>query len=305
MKEVGGVNCPAYLFLIRKTKMGNWFKRQRRFLITLLMLAPGFLGFFGLFLYPMLVTVIRSLRPERQDIGWTLENYADVLGKARFREAVVLTFVLAVSSTLLSVVLSVPLALALREKVRGHRLFRLTILIPITVPGLIGALGLLLLWASNGWINLFLVKVVPFIKEPARVNYTVPGLIIFYLWHYFPYTAVTTLATLEGLDRSIEEAASVVGANSWQVIRYVVLPLIMPGILAGSVLTFMAAFGAFSIPLITGGNYRPLSVFLYTQINFSPPRWSAASAIAVIMAFLQVIFLSLYMRSLRRPEVSR
>jgi len=83
----------------------------------------------------------------------------------------------------------------------------------------------------------------------------------------------------------------------------VVIPLIMPGILAGSVLTFMAAFGAFSIPLIAGGNYRPLSVEIYRQINFTPARWSAASARAVIMALLQVAFLTIYMRILRRPAV--
>ena len=64
----------------------------------------------------------------------------------------------------------------------------------------------------------------------------------------------------------------------------------------------MAAFGSFSIPLVTGGNYRPLSVAIYTQIkSFSPARWSMGSAMSVVMAILQVTFLSIYMRVLRRP----
>ena len=163
-------------------------------------------------------------------------------------------------------------------------------------------MGLLLLFGSRGWVNLFLLRFVPFVDEPARINYTMPGLILFYTWLYFPFTAVTTLSTLEGLDPALEEAAAVSGANHWQVLRYVVVPLIMPGILAGSVLTFMAAFGAFSIPLVAGGNYRPLSVEIYRQINFSPARWSAASARAVIMAALQVAYLTAYMRILRRPS---
>jgi ABC-type Fe3+ transport system permease subunit len=74
----------------------------------------------------------------------------------------------------------------------------------------------------------------------------------------------------------------------------------MPGILAGSVLTFMNAFGSFSIPLMAGGNYRPLSVEIYKQIDFVPARWSAASARAMIMAALQVVFLTIYMRILKR-----
>ena len=123
---------------------------------------------------------------------------------------------------------------------------------------------------------------------PLQINYTVPGLILFYLWLYFPYTFLTTMSTLEALDPGIEEAAQVSGANRWQVLRHIVLPLIAPGILSGSVLTFMSAFGAFSIPLVAGGDYRPLSVEIYKQIQlFIPARWSQASAMAVIMGILK------------------
>jgi len=277
---------------------------RRQNLVTLLLLLPGLAGFFGLFFYPILVTIGRSLRPEGQATGFTLANYAGFLGDPATRGIIGLTFFLAISSTLLSIVLSVPLALALRTKPRAHRLFRMTILIPITVPGLIGALGLLLFWGSRGWFNLFLLQVVG-LKDPVQVNYTLAGLVIFYVWHYFSYTATTTLSTLEGLDPAIEEAASVAGADFWQVLRYVVIPLITPGILSGSVLSFMAAFGAFSIPLITGGSYRPWSVTIYKQIElFIPARWSTASAMGVVMAILQVIFLTIYMRILRRPSAS-
>jgi ABC-type Fe3+ transport system permease subunit len=274
----------------------------RTALITLLMLSPGLAGFFGLFFYPMAVTVVRSLRPEGETTGWTLLHYVKFMAEPRARQVIILTFVLSIGATLLSILFSIALCLIIRRKPRGNRFFRLTMLIPRVVPGLIGALGLLLLFGSRGWVNLFLIQVIPFIDEPVSINYTIPGLILFYTWLYFPFTAVTTLSTLEGLDPAIEEAADVAGANRWQVLRHVVIPLIMPGILAGSVLTFMMAFGAFSIPLIAGGNYRPLSVEIYRQINFTPARWSAASARAMIMALLQVVFLTVYMRILRRPS---
>jgi putative spermidine/putrescine transport system permease protein len=276
--------------------------RLRSIWITLLMLSPGLLGFFGLFFYPMMVTLVRSLRPEGQQVGWTFQHYVTFLMEARARDVIVLTFVLSIGATLGSILLSIPLCLALRRKLRGHRFYRLTMLVPRVVPGLIGALGLLLLFGSRGWLNLFLIQFIPFINEPISINYTILGLIVFYIWLYFPFTALTTLSTLEALDPAIEEAAEVSGASRWQVLRHVVIPLIMPGILAGSVLTFMSAFGAFSIPLIAGGNYRPLSVEIYKQIDLTPARWSAASARAMIMALLQVIFLTLYMRTLRRPS---
>jgi ABC-type Fe3+ transport system permease subunit len=275
---------------------------RRSFLVTLMMLLPGLAGFFGLFFYPMMVTVVRSLRPEGETVGWTLSHYAKFLSEPRARDVILLTFLLSIGATLCSIVFSVALCLILRRKPRGDRFFRLTLLIPRVVPGLIGALGLLLLFGSRGWVNLFLIQFIPFVDEPVTINYTIPGLILCYTWLYFPFTALTTLSTLEGLDPAIEEAAGVAGANNWQRLRHIVIPLIMPGILAGSVLTFMAAFGAFSIPLIAGGNYRPLSVEIYRQINFTPARWSAASARAMIMALLQVAFLTIYMRILRRPS---
>jgi putative spermidine/putrescine transport system permease protein len=269
--------------------------------ITFFLLLPSLLCFFGLFFYPMLLTIVLSFRPEGQEVGWTLENYLAFLRDPDGRWVILLTFILALGATALSVLVSVPLSLVLRAKVRGHQLFRLMILVPLVIPGLIGALGLLLFWGTRGWFNLFLLQFVPFVTRPLAVNYTIHGLIFFYVWLYFPYTCITTMSALEALDPSIEEAGAVVGANRWQVLRHIVLPLITPGILAGSVLTFMAAFGAFSVPLIAGGDYRPLAVEIYKQISIPiPARWSAASAIAMVMGFLQVVFLTVYMRVVRR-----
>jgi ABC-type Fe3+ transport system permease subunit len=281
--------------------MTSFWRTNSTGLVTLLLLLPALAGFFGLFFYPMLLTVILSFRPEGQTVGWTLQNYATFLRDPDGQWVVSLTFLLALGATALSVLLSVPLSLILRRKVQGHQFYRLMVLVPLVIPGLIGALGLLLFWGPRGWFNLFLLQFVPLVTSPVAVNYTLHGLIFFYVWLYFPYTCVTTLSALEALDPSIEEAGAVAGATPWQVLRHIVLPLITPGILAGSVLTFMAAFGAFSVPLIAGGNYRPLSVEIYKQISVPiPAHWSAASAIAVIMGALQVAFLALYMRLVRR-----
>ena len=284
--------------------MRLFWSRHRETLITLLLLLPGFAAFFGLFLYPFMITVLLSLRPEGQDAGWTLEHYVAFLSDPHGRDVIGLTFVLAIGTTVLSILLSVPLALILRQKLAGHRFFRGVTLVPLVVPGLIGALGLILLFGNRGWFNLFIRDVLPFIPNPVRINYTVYGLMMFYVWLYSPYTLLTTLSSLEGLDPAIEEAAQVSGANRWRVLRHIVLPLITPGILSGSVLTFMAAFGAFSIPLVAGGDYRPLSVEVYKQIQiFIPAHWSQASAIAVLMGLMQVMFLTFYMRVLRGRRI--
>lgn len=278
----------------------TFWRRHSAHGITLLLLSPAILCFIGLFLYPVLLTLVLSFRPEGQTAGWTLVNYTAFLSDPDGRWVILLTFILSLGATVFSILLSVPLSLVLRAKVRGHQFYRLMVLVPLVVPGLIGALGLLLFWGVRGWFNLSLLQLFG-VPSPLRVNYTIHGLILFYVWLYFPYTCVTTLSALESLDQGIEEAGAVVGANRWQVLRHIVLPLIAPGILAGSVLTFMAAFGAFSVPLIAGGDYRPLAVEIYKKISVPiPGHWSAASAIAIVMGILQVGFLALYMRFVRR-----
>ena len=279
-----------------------WRKYEQN-AITLLLLLPAFAAFFGLFFYPILITFIQSFRPEGLTDGFTFANYINFLGDPNGRDVIILTFVLAIGATFFSLLFSIPLALILREKVRGHRFFRLLVLVPMMVPGLIGALGLLLFFGSRGWFNLAIL-LLPFVQEPLTINYTLQGLILFYVWLYFPYTCLTTLSALEGLDRAVEEAGAVAGANPRQVLRYLIIPQIIPGVLAGSVLTFMTAFGAFSIPLIAGGNYRPLSVQIYKEVSsYIPAHWSAASAMAIVMGILQVTALTLYMRLLRQRQV--
>ena len=77
--------------------------RSRTVLVTLLMLLPGLAAFFGLFFYPMMVTVVRSLRPEGEQVGWTLEHYIKFLAEPSARSVIVLTFVLAIGATLASI----------------------------------------------------------------------------------------------------------------------------------------------------------------------------------------------------------
>ncbi len=149
--------------------------------------------------------------------------------------------------------------------------------------------------------NLFLIRFVPFIEEPIRINFTIHGLILFYTWLFFPYTCLTSLSAIESIDRNVEEAAAVSGANPWQVFRFILLPLTLPGIIAGSVITFILSFGALSIPLVLSGDHQSyiMAARIYTYAAVFR-KWEAACAMAVIMAAIQIVFLSIYMRISRR-----
>lgn len=304
------------------------FIKNKRTLLTLLMLAPGFIAFLGLFAYPMLITTLTSLRQGARPVdvtvgvtarewnpacdflandGFTLVHFCDFLFSNEGLYTIGLSLTISIAATLLAVLLSLPLVMILRERFRGNRFFRLLILAPMMIPGLIGALGLFLFWDKrSGWFNLFLTQVVPFVDDPIKFNFTLHGLILFYTWLFFPYTGLTTLSAVEAIDRSLEEAGAVSGATRWQVFRHILFPLILPGIIAGSVLTFILAFGALSIPLMLGGNYRAhiIGSRIYTFATVFR-KWEAASAMAVVMAAIQIILITVYMRVTRRKEVAR
>ena len=273
-------------------------RARRPGLITLLLLAPGFGAIAFLFLLPLWLVIRLSFAPEGTNTGFTFDNYASFLGSANGRGALFLTIELAVLATVFSIILSVPLALILRRPFRSNRAFRLLILLPLMIPGLVSAVGLRLFWGDVGWASLTL-QLLPFVGGPLHVVFTVPGLVLFYVWLFFPFTALLTLASLEGIDPAIEEAAEVSGASRARVLRHILLPLAVPGILAGSVLTFIESFGAFSIPLVAGGDFRPLAVQIYT-VSAIFLHWNQGAAMSVIMGASQVAFLVIYFRLLRR-----
>ncbi|TAM71963.1 MAG: ABC transporter permease subunit [Chloroflexota bacterium] len=280
--------------------LGPRLRARRSGLLTFLMLVPGIGAIIFLFLLPLWLVVELSFAPEGTDHGFTLANYATFLASDTLVGSFILSVILAVGATVFSIVLSVPLALVLRRPFHGNKLFRLLILLPLMVPALVSAVGLRIFWGDVGWANLT-IQLLPFVNGPIRIVFTVPGLVLFYVWLFFPYTALLTLAALEGVDPAVEEAAEVAGASRWKVLRHILLPLAVPGILAGSVLTFIESFGAFSVPLITGGDYRPLSVQIYT-VSAIFLHWNEGAAMSVIMGATQILFLVVYFRLLRRHQ---
>jgi putative spermidine/putrescine transport system permease protein len=248
----------------------------------------------GAFYYPLAYTVGQSVQPTK-GVGLTFANYIGFIASREGRGVLGLTLFLALGATLLSLVLSVPLALMLRRRFAGRAVMRFLIMLPIVIPALVGALGLLFLYDRTGWFNYFLVRVLGVVKQPVPIDYTIPGIILFYIWMFFPYSALAIISGLGAIDPALEEAELVMGATPWLVFRRVVLPLLKPSIWAGAVMVFLQCFGAFSVPLIAGGNYQVLSVRIFTVATVFL-NWPQASAMAVIMALVQIILVLAYGR---------
>ena len=85
-------------------------------------------------------------------------------------------------------------------------------MLPITIPALVGALGLVILYDRTGWLNVVLLDL-GLISNPLRIDYTIHGLILFYVWMFFPYGALVIMSGLGAIDPALEEAGGVMRAR--------------------------------------------------------------------------------------------
>ena len=246
------------------------------------------------FYFPVCSTIAGSLHAQAGG-AFGFVNYGKFLGSRAGLETLALTLLLSLAATVLAVGLSLPLALALRGPFRGKGTILFLMMLPIIIPTLVGALGLLILYDRAGWINFFLVRVLHVLKEPLLVDYTIPGLVIFYLWMFFPYGALVILSGASSIDPALEEAGAVMGARPLLMFRRVLLPLLRPSLLAGAIMIFLQCFGAFSVPLIAGGDHQPIAVRIYTVATVFLD-WNGASAMAVVMGVIQCVLVIAYQR---------
>ncbi len=251
-----------------------------------------------LVLYPLVLAILTSLEG-KQGIG--LSRYVAFFTTPKSYSILIQTLLISCLSTLGSILLSVPLAYVVRRSDRSRMFLRILTATPLAVPVLISAYALTLFFSEHGLFNYFVVRVLHLASQPLAISYTWLGLVLACVWRFFPYTALVVIGALEALDPSIEEAAYSTGARPSQVLVRITLPLLTPAIVTGSILTFIGAFGTFSIPLIMGRGQDVLSVVAYRYaLTFFD--WGAAATVVIVMAAVQLGLLGLYTRLLHRKD---
>jgi len=236
---------------------------------------------------------------------FTLDYYAEVLSDPGFLESLWLTFRLAFLSTLFSSILAVLFALVLRHSFRGSRLLTFIYQIPIPIPHLVVATGIVLLVSqsgllSRGAVNLGLTQTP---RDFPVMVFDQPGVAIqlTFLWKEVPFIGIVVLAILKSIGPQYEEIARTLGANSWQRFRYILLPLIMPGILSSSIIVFAFVFANYEIPLLLGVRY-PTTLPVMAYRSYQDPDLGLrpqAMAISIILAIVAILLLVAYRRLAR------
>jgi putative spermidine/putrescine transport system permease protein len=255
--------------------------------VTLLVI-PGVLFVVALFIYPFLYGLVLSFNPKQ---GSALANYVTFFSDPFLYDTIYTTLVIAVPVTLLNVVLSVPVAMRVRLMKR-QRLLTTILVIPITLGTVMVAEGLLTYLGPRGWLNRALLEF-GLVDSPIRLVHNYWGVMLSLVITGFPFTFLLTLSYITGIDPSLEQAGSMLGARARQRFFRILLPLLAPGLAITLALAFVQAFTVFPSAILLGapaGPTRVISIAAY-QAAFEQYDYSLASAIAMLMAAVQAVII--------------
>ena len=236
---------------------------------------------------------------------FTLQHYVDVLTDRNFLISLWLTFRIAFVSTLLSMILAVAFALVLRDTFAGSQLTTFVYQIPLPIPHLVAANGIVLLVTQSGLLARLLATA-GLLETPADFPILVfdragVAIILTYLWKEVPFIGLVVLAILKSVGPQFEELAQTLGANRWQRFWYVLLPLMMPGLLSTSIIVFAFVFASYEIPLLLGVRF-PTTLPVWAFRNYQDPDLALrpeAMAVSVILALIAILLLIAYRRLAR------
>ena len=272
-----------------------------------LMLLPAFAVLIVLFGGGMVIGVGQSFGyfPIIGLTDFTLQHYIDAVTDRNFLQSLWLTFRIAFWSTFLSCALAVAFALVLRQTFKGSKFWTFLFQVPLPIPHLVAANGIVLLVTQSGLLARFGVAA-GLMERPADFPIMVfdragMAIILTFLWKEVPFIGLVVLAILQGVGPQFEEIAQTLGANRWQRFWYVLMPLIMPGILSSSIIVFAFVFASYEIPLLLGVRF-PTTLPVLAFQNYQDPDLALrpqAMAISVILAIIAVALLAAYRRLAR------
>jgi len=210
------------------------------------------------------------------------------LAEPAVAEALRLSLVCATAATALCLLTGVPLAwLLARTDFRGRRLVRAAVTVPLVLPPVVGGVALLLVFGRRGLVGQYLDA-----WFGLSLPFTTTGVVLAEAFVAMPFLVIAVEGALRGADRRYEDAAATLGASRWLTFRRVTLPMIGPGVAAGTVLCWARALGEFGATITFAGNFpgetRTMPLAVYLALETDP---QAATVLSVLLLAVSVLVL--------------
>jgi thiamine transport system permease protein len=216
------------------------------------------------YIYPLLSIVVYSFG--RSSDNW-FSPFILAFRSPGIRNVLSFTFTQAILSTLLTLAVGLPGAFVLaRYNFRGKMLLRALTSIPFVLPTLVTAAAFNALLGSRGWINLVLMQVFSLSQPPLQLVNSLTAILIAHVFYNTTIVLRMVGDFWTHLDPRMAQAARTLGANRWQAMIHITLPLLAPAIIAASLLVFIFNFTSFGVILVLGGpRFSTIEVEIYTQ----------------------------------------
>ncbi len=254
------------------------------------------LGFFALFVvYPLFLILYQSVvDPGSGSV--TLDYFHKFLGRKYYWSTLVNSFAVTIVSTLAAALIGLPMAYVLRSvKVPGSKYLNILIVISYLSPPFIGAYAWIQLLGRNGFITKLMNSV---LGTNFDGIYGFAGIVLVFSLQSFPLIYMYVSGAMKNLDNSLNEAAESLGCTVFERVRQIILPLVMPSLLAGSLLVFMRVFSDFGTPMLIGEGFRTFPVLIYTQFMgevSTDDHFAAALCVIVVVITLVLFFMQRFL----------
>jgi spermidine/putrescine transport system permease protein len=211
---------------------------------------------------------------------------------------------LSFATTIMALIFGFPTAyfIATRsERTRAVWLFLITI--PFWTNLLIRTFAIMEVIRNEGIVNSLLVGL-GLVERPVQIMFTDFAIMLGMVYVYLPLMVLPLYASMEKLDFRLIEAGYDLYANRFQVLRRVVIPLVKPGIIAGSILVFIPSLGAYVTPRVLGGG-KNMMLGNFIELQFGQGRnWPLGAALAISLMAIVMIALLVYVRNASRAQIS-
>jgi putative spermidine/putrescine transport system permease protein len=217
--------------------------------------------------------------------AFSLDNYVKFFADPYYVAVLWTTFRVAILCTVVCLAMGLPLAYVLaRTSTRFKNVLIMLVVLPLFVGNAVRAAGWMVLLGSKGFINVILMRL-GVINQPLSIMYTEVAVVVGIIAVNLPYMVLTLQSVIEGINRSLEEAAFSLGAGPMTMVRRVLLPLALPGVLAGTILTFILSMNAYATPVLLGGpTFKMMGPLVYGQFQLNNWPFGASAAFVLMMA---------------------
>ncbi len=254
-------------------------------------------------LYPVVRVLSVSLSNEEGKL--TLLHFANFFRRPLFREALWNSLWSGLLVVFFGSLMAVPLAyFSARYEFRGKILLQTLATLPLVIPPFVGAVALQLILGRSGMVNLLLMRwfdwSIPFMEG-------LTGVVLVQTLHFFPFIMLNTAVSLSNVDPSMEEMAENMGCHGLRLFRRITLPLMLPGFIAGSLLTFIRAIDDLGTPLML--NYKnllaPQAYLRITTVGIDDVDGYVICVVLVILSLVSLLAARKYLSLAEYATVSR